>query len=203
LFKFFFDQGWLKNLPNWTVITFQCLLTLRFDGNLISAKKSIFQSVVVIVNSCGVSRQNESFNVFSAIIRNNRQNSLNYLEFLCFSLEQFHELKKRKKLFFRSWANFIFMHLDFTFTITRRIYCQAQKEIILSTVDTVGTCHTICGMLPTRLGKYSSYFFIRIMNIFDLLFEYSNNIRIFILPNKLQILAQNLLNLQNLQNKNN
>jgi hypothetical protein len=34
-------------------------------------------------------------------------------------------------------------------------------------------------------------FFIRIMNIFDLLFEYSNNIRIFILLNKLPILAQN------------
>jgi hypothetical protein len=33
-------------------------------------------------------------------------------------------------------------------------------------------------------------FFIRIMNIFDLLFEYSNNIRIFILLNKLPILAQ-------------
>jgi hypothetical protein len=34
-------------------------------------------------------------------------------------------------------------------------------------------------------------FFIRIMNIFDLLFEYSNNIRIFILLKKLAILAQN------------
>jgi hypothetical protein len=34
-------------------------------------------------------------------------------------------------------------------------------------------------------------FFIRIMNIFDLFFEYSNNIRIFILLNKLPILAQN------------
>jgi hypothetical protein len=42
-------------------------------------------------------------------------------------------------------------------------------------------------------------FFIRIMNIFDLLFEYSNNIRIFILLNKLPILAQNLQNLLNLQ----
>jgi hypothetical protein len=34
-----------------------------------------------------------------------------------------------------------------------------------------------------RVSIYSSYFFIRIMNIFDLLFEYSNNIRIFILLN--------------------
>jgi hypothetical protein len=31
-------------------------------------------------------------------------------------------------------------------------------------------------ILLIRLGKYSSYFFIRIMNIFDLLFKYSNNI---------------------------
>jgi hypothetical protein len=30
------------------------------------------------------------------------------------------------------------------------------------------------------------------MNMFDLLFEYSNNIRIFMLLNKLPILAQNL-----------
>jgi hypothetical protein len=34
------------------------------------------------------------------------------------------------------------------------------------------------------------------MNIFDLLFEYLNNIRIFILLNKLPILAQNLKNLK-------
>jgi hypothetical protein len=34
-------------------------------------------------------------------------------------------------------------------------------------------------------------FFIRIMNNFGLLFEFSNNIRIFILLNKLPILAPN------------
>jgi hypothetical protein len=43
----------------------------------------------------------------------------------------------------------------------------------------------------SRVSIYSSYFFIRIMNNFGLLFEYSNNIRIFILLNKLPILAQN------------
>jgi hypothetical protein len=37
------------------------------------------------------------------------------------------------------------------------------------------------------------------MNIFDLLFEYSNNIRIFILLNKLPILAQNSKKIQKIQ----
>jgi hypothetical protein len=39
------------------------------------------------------------------------------------------------------------------------------------------------------------------MNIFDLLFEYSNIIQIFILLNKLPILAENLKNLKNLKKK--
>jgi hypothetical protein len=48
--------------------------------------------------------------------------------------------------------------------------------------------------LPQHGGQLSRkhIFFIRIMNNFGLLFEYSNNIRILILLNKLPILAQNL-----------
>jgi hypothetical protein len=44
-------------------------------------------------------------------------------------------------------------------------------------------------------------FFILIMNIFDLLFEYSNNIRIFILLYKLPIFAQNSKKIQKKKSK--
>jgi hypothetical protein len=56
---------------------------------------------------------------------------------------------------------------------------------------------------PDDLGwaNIRHIFFIRIMNLFELLFEYSNNIQIFILLNKLPIIAQNLKNLRNLQKK--
>jgi hypothetical protein len=40
------------------------------------------------------------------------------------------------------------------------------------------------------------------MNIFDLLFEYSNNIPIFILLNKLPILAQKSKKIQKIQQNN-
>jgi hypothetical protein len=40
-----------------------------------------------------------------------------------------------------------------------------------------------------RVSIYSTYFFFRILNNIRLLFEYSNNIRIFILLNKLLILG--------------
>jgi hypothetical protein len=45
-------------------------------------------------------------------------------------------------------------------------------------------------VLRTRVSIYSSYFFIRIMNNFGLLFEYLNIIQILILHTKLPILAQ-------------
>jgi hypothetical protein len=51
--------------------------------------------------------------------------------------------------------------------------------------------HIVALWVESRVSIYSSYFFIGIMNNFRLLFEYSNNIRIFILLNKLPILAQN------------
>jgi hypothetical protein len=64
-------------------------------------------------------------------------------------------------------------------------YCRFKQRIVAK-LEIVGG----------RVSIYSSYFFIRIVNNFGLLFEYLNNIRIFILINKLPILAQNFKKIQ-------
>jgi hypothetical protein len=80
------------------------------------------------------------------------------------------------------------------FTVVDFAYCAVVLAVLqyiklIARFTTMFFCN--CRPRNCRVSIYSLYFFIRIMNNFGLLFEYLNNIRIFILLNKLRILAQN------------